>query len=91
MSEKYVYQHSAHKPPWAISYEVEYLRRGIKVYLTLYSEVLDNARNAVVFDLLAFSAFNVAHQLQSHCHDRGIKFTDEDFNQIEWEFKRYFK
>lgn len=90
MSEKYVYQYSDHMPPWALVYDIEYLKRGIKAYVTLFSEQIGNTRNAVVFDVLAYTPFSVAHQIQSHCTDHGVTFDETDFNQIEWEFSKYF-
>lgn len=89
--KRYIYQKDYHTTPWAMEYEVESaVERRTMVYITIYSEELDNTRNAVTFTASSKTPFGLTKQIQDHCIDRGITFTEYDFNQIEWEMSRYF-
>lgn len=89
---RYIYQRSSHNPPWAISYETEYVRsiRTLKVYATVYSDEIDNKRHAAYFEVMGKTPFAIAHMIQSFLEDHNVTFDENDFNQIEWEFSRYF-
>lgn len=89
---RYIYQRSCHMPPWSISYETEYIKhiRALKVYATFYSAEIDNSRHAAYFEVMGKTPFAVAHRVQSFAEDHDVTFTVEDFNQVEWEFSRYF-
>lgn len=89
---RYIYQHSDHEQPWTISYETEYVTsiRALKVYATLYSDQIENSRHAAYFEAMGKTPFAVAHWIQSFAEDRGVTFDETDFNQVEWEFERYF-
>lgn len=89
---KYIYQRSSHEPPWAISYETDYIRsiRALRVYATMYSDEIDNNRHAAYFEVLGKTPFAIAHAVQSFAEDHDVTFDENDFNQIEWEFSRCF-
>lgn len=88
---RYIYQKDDHLPPWAIEYEIEsaYERRTM-AYITIFSDELDNARNAITFTASSKTPFGLTKQIQDKCIDYGITFTELDFNQVEWEMSRYF-
>ena len=89
--KRYLYQKDSHLPPWAMEYEVEStLEKRTMIYITMFSEELHNARNAITFIVSSRTPFGLAAQVRDHCIDRGITFTELDFNQVEWEFSRYF-
>lgn len=89
---RYIYQKANHLPPWSISYECEYIKsiRALKVYATLYSDEVDNKRHAFYFEVMGKTPFSIAHRIQSYAIDHDVTFTDEDFNQVEWTFERFF-
>lgn len=89
--KRYLYQKDYHTPPWAMEYEVETaIENRTMVYITIFSEELDNTRNAITFTASSKTPFGLTKQIQDHCIDRGITFTEYDFNQVEWEMSRYF-
>lgn len=89
---RYIYQHSSHMPPWAISYECEYIKhiRALKVYATVYSDEIDNSRHAAYFEVMGKTPFAVTFKIASFLEDHNVTFDENDFNQIEWEFSKYF-
>ena len=87
---RYLYQASAHVPPWAISYEWEFTGKRLHLYATVYSEEIGNVRNAAYFEASSPTPFGIATRIRQECEGRGITFTDEDFNQVEWHFARYW-
>lgn len=89
--KRYLYQKDYHTPPWAMMYEIETtIENRTMVYVTMFSEELDNTRNAITFTASSKTPFGLTKQIQNHCIDRGITFTEYDFNQVEWEMSRYF-
>ena len=89
--KRYLYQEDYHTPPWAMEYEIESaIENRIMVYVTMFSEELDNTWNAITFTVSSKTPFGLTKQIQDHCIDRGITFTEYDFNQVEWEMSRYF-
>lgn len=87
---RYLYQASGHMPPWALAYEWEFAGKRLHLYITLYSDELETPRKAVYFEVSSKTPFGIASQIQMHCNERGVTFTEEDFNQIEWHFARYW-
>ena len=87
---RYIYQASSHMPPWALSYEWEFTGRRLHLYITLYSEELETPRKAVYFEVSSQTPFGIASQIQGHCNEHGVTFTEEDFNQIDWHFAQYW-
>lgn len=87
---RYIYQASSHMPPWALSYEWEFTGRRLHLYITLYSDELETPRKAVYFEVSSQTPFGIASQIQGHCNERGVTFTEEDFNQIDWHFAQYW-
>ena len=93
MRERYIYQKSDRNPPWAIRYELEFPERygmRTRAYITLYSEELESLRNEVTFEVSSRTPFGLAQRLMECCERLHVTFTEEDFNQVEWEFSRYF-
>ena len=89
--KRYLYQKDYHTPSWAMEYEIESaIENRTMVYITIFSEELDNTRNAITFTASSKTPFGLTKQIQDHCIDRGITFTEYDFNQVEWEMSRYF-
>lgn len=89
--KRYLYQKDYHTPPWAMEYEVESaIENRTMVYVTMFSEELDNVRNSVTFTVSSKTPFGLTMKIRDHCIDRGITFTEYDFNQVEWEMSRYF-
>lgn len=87
---RYLYQASSHMPPWALSYEWEFASKRLHLYITLYSDELETPRKAVYFEVSSQTPFGIASQIQEHCNERGVTFTEDDFNQIEWHFAQYW-
>lgn len=87
---RYIYQASSHMPPWALSYEWEFTGKRLHLYITLYSDELETPRKAVYFEVSSQTPFGIASQIQWHCNERGVTFTEEDFNQIDWHFALYW-
>ena len=87
---RYLYQASSHMPPWAIAYEWECAGGRLHLYIMLYSDELETPRKAVYFEVSSQTPFGIADAVKRHFEDRGVTFTDEDFNQVEWHFAPYF-
>lgn len=90
---RFIYQHDGHLPPWCFGYELD--DRGpyskwLGVHVTLYSEQLDDRHGRIYGHFSAKSSFDLATEIGNWCKQNGVTFTDTDFNQVEFEFRRYF-
>ena len=89
--KRYLYQRDHHFPPWAMEYEIESVTdKRTMVYVTMFSDELENERKAVTFIVSSRTPFGLACRIKEHCSKNGITFTEMDFNQVEWEMSDYF-
>ena len=72
--KRYLYQKDYHTPPWAMEYEVESaVENRTMVYVTMFSEELDNTRNAITFTVSSKTPNGKCHdifrleQCKGHC------------------------
>ena len=86
---RWLYQAADHMPPWAMEYEWEFTGKRLHLYCTLYSEQVASGWS-FYFEVSGQTPFSLASQIVQIAKMHGVYMNDEDFNQIDWHFAKYF-